>query len=169
MWLPAARRSSCVEALSGLTEFAAWAEASALGVWIRESVNAYPAANVLHLLGLVMLLGAIGIVDLRIAGAFKSLPLRPLVEALTPVGIAGLALLAMTGPLLFVADATALIRSDVFRLKLLLILLALSNALIFRWRWRSGIEPGRTMRVSAIASLLLWLAVGALGRMIAYR
>jgi hypothetical protein len=136
---------------------------------MRESANAYPAANVLHLLGLVMLLGALGLADLRVAGAFRTLPLRPMIAALTPVGVAGFVILAITGPLLFAADATALVRSDVFRLKLLLILIALGNALIFRWQWRRGAEPGLALRAGAIASLLLWLAVAALGRLIAYR
>ena len=138
-------------------------------MWMRESANAYPAANVLHLLGLVMLLGAIGLADLRVVGAFRTLPLRPMITALTPVGVAGFVLLAITGPLLFAADATALVQSDVFRLKLLVILIALGNALIFRWQWRRGSEPGLVLRAGAIVSLLLWLVVATLGRLIAYR
>lgn len=136
---------------------------------MRESANAYPAANLVHLLGLVMLLGAIGIVDLRVGGALRSLPLRPTVTALTPIGIVGLILLALSGPLLFAADATALVRSDIFWRKLVLIGLALLNALAFRWHWRRGGEPGAWTRTAAIASLLLWIMVAALGRLIAYR
>lgn len=138
-------------------------------MWMRESANAYPAANVLHLLGLVMLLGAIGLADLRVAGAFRTLPLRPMIAALSPIGVAGFALLAITGPLLFAADATALVRSDLFRLKLLVILIALGNALIFRWQWRRDVELRLALRLGAIASLLLWLVVATLGRLIAYR
>jgi hypothetical protein len=149
--------------------FARWAEASALGVWMRESANAYPAANILHLLGLVLLLGAIGIVDLRIAGALRALPLQATVRTLTPLGLAGLVLLALTGPLLFAADATALVRSDVFARKLVLIGFALLNALVFRWQWRRGGEPTALMRAGAILFLLLWIMVAALGRLIAYR
>lgn len=136
---------------------------------MRESSNAYPAANILHLFGLVMLLGAIGIVDLRVAGALRALPLPATVRTLTPVGVAGLALLFATGPLLFVADATALVRSDVFARKLVLIGIALVNALVFRWQWRHGVEPTRIIRLGAIVSLLLWIMVAALGRLIAYR
>jgi hypothetical protein len=135
---------------------------------MRESANAYPVANILHLFGLVGLLGAIGIVDLRVAGAFRALPLRETVKALTPVGLAGLALLFVTGPLLFAADATALARSDVFARKLMLIGIALVNALLFRRLWRGG-EPTAAIRAIAIASLLLWISVAALGRLIAYR
>jgi len=117
----------------------------------------------------VLLLGGIGVVDLRIAGAFRALPLDPLMRALTPLAIAGLILLTLSGPILFAADATALARSDTFWRKLVLIGFALLNALAFRWmrRGRSD-EPGMIARISAMASLLLWLSVAALGRLIAY-
>jgi hypothetical protein len=152
-----------------LQTWAAGIESSAVGAWMRESAVAYPTANILHLLGLVLLLGAIGIVDLRIAGAFRTLPLQATVRALTPLGIAGLVLLALTGPLLFMADATALVRSDVFARKLVLIGFAFLNALLFRWQWRRGGEPRAWMRLGAIVSLLLWIMVAVLGRLIAYR
>lgn len=135
---------------------------------MRESADAYPVANILHLFGLVMLLGAIGIVDLRIVGFFPNLPLKGTVRSLTPIGLAGLALLFATGPLLFAADATALVRSDVFARKLVLIAFALLNALLFRRLWR-GSEPTLLLRGVAITSLLLWISVAALGRLIAYR
>ena len=137
---------------------------------MRESANAYPTANLVHLLGLVMLLGAIGIADLRVAGALRALPLRPTVKALTPIGLAGLMLLALSGPLLFAADAKALVGSDIFARKLVLIGFALFNAMLFRWQWRrGGDEPTGWMRAGAVVSLLLWITVAALGRLIAYR
>lgn len=154
--------------IDNLAVFAGRIEASAIGVWMRESANAYPAANILHLLGLVMLLGAIGIVDLRFAGALRPLPPDATVRALTPIGLAGLGLLFATGPLLFAADATALVRSDVFARKLVLIGFALLNALLFRWYWRGG-KPTLMVRLVALVSLLLWISVAALGRLIAYR
>ncbi|MFM9977836.1 MAG: hypothetical protein ACKVOP_07315 [Sphingomonadaceae bacterium] len=144
-------------------------QASALGSWMRQSPNAYPVANVLHLLGLVMLVGGIGFVDLRLAGAFRTIPLRPLVDALTPVAIAGFVLSAGTGALLFAADAVALATSATFRWKLLLVMIAIANALVFRSLWRPTLTRATPlMRLIAIASLALWLAVATLGRLIAY-
>jgi hypothetical protein len=148
--------------------FAAWAEASALGRAARGGDWTYPVANLVHLLGLTLLIGPIGIVDLRIAGAFRALPLLPLSRALTPVAIAGLVLIALSGIVLFSADARALIHSPLLRAKLLLILLALANALAFRMLWR-GDEPVPTsLRIMAVASIGLWLTVATLGRLIAY-
>ncbi len=146
--------------------------ATPLAAWAAGSALAYPFANVVHLLGLVMLVGGIGIVDLRLAGAFRSLPPAELSRVLTPVALAGLALMLLSGAILFAAD-TAVARSETFRLKLLLIGLALANAMLFRWLWRSRLprwadDPPMLGRAMAALSLLLWLAVGTAGRMIAY-
>jgi hypothetical protein len=155
--------------LIGVEAFAAAVEGSALGAFARGSGWAYPAANLVHLLGLVLLIGGIGIVDLRLAGAFRALPIAALSRALTPVAIVGLVCLALSGPVLFAADARSLVQSDYFRIKLLLILLALANAAAFRRLW-SPASPEATplLRGLAIGSILLWLVVAALGRLIAY-
>lgn len=148
-------------------------EASPFGAWARGSSYAYPLANLVHLAGLVMLVGGIGLLDLRLAGAFRSLPLRSLEAVLTPFAIAGLILMAPSGLIMFAADARALSGSDAFRLKLILIAVALANAVAYRLFWRrraadlSGEPPGLA-RVMALGSLLLWVAVAALGRLIAY-
>jgi hypothetical protein len=143
------------------TPFAAWA---------AGSPQAYPVANVLHLLGLVMLIGAIGLIDLRLLGAFPRLPLQPLAEALTPLGIGGIAVLAGSGSILFAADAVALAGSETFRLKLVLIGIALVNAAAFRILYGrlDAARPGRLARAMAAASLALWLGVATYGRLIAY-
>lgn len=156
-----------------LIEVAAWLDVAGIGPWARGSANVYPVANVLHLLGLVMLVGGIGVVDLRIAGAWRALPLAPLSAALVPVAIAGLMILVPTGIILFAADGRALAGSVTFHWKLAAILLALANAGWFRRRWRrrgrfAGRNPPASDRVMALASLGLWLAVAWLGRMIAY-
>lgn len=142
------------------TPFAAWA---------AESSIAYPAANVLHLLGLVLLLGGIGLVDLRLMGLFRRLPLQALARALTPLGIAGLLILAASGAVMFAAD-TAVAQSETFRTKLLLILAALANAAAFRLLYgRSSADPAPLpARLIGLASLSLWLATACHGRMIAY-
>ena len=148
---------------------AAMVEASQLGAFARGSSWAYPAANLIHLLGLVLLVGGIGIVDLRLIGLFPALPLDPLVRALTPLALAGLTLMAVSGPILFAADATALARSGTFAWKLALSAAALANAAGFRWLWRKGrIEVRPLQRLMAGASIALWLTIAGLGRMIAY-
>ena len=151
----------------GLATLAGAVEATPLPALVNQGF-AYPLLNLLHLLGLLLLLGAIGLVDLRLVGFFPRLPREALVRALTPAGLAGLVLLAVTGPLLFAADARALAGNPALVAKLALILLALLNALLFRRLWRPGRPPSVPLRALAALSLILWLAVAALGRWIAY-
>lgn len=148
--------------------FAAAIEASPFGTAARESAWLYPVANLVHLLGLICLIGGIGVVDLRLVGAFRALPLAALSRALTPIAVAGLVMLAASGTVLFAADATALIRSPRFLTKLALIAIALANAFAFRFWWRGEAAPSWPLRMIAGASILLWLTVAALGRLIAY-
>ena len=152
---------------------AAWLDAVGIAGWARGSALVYPIANTLHLLGLVMLVGGIGVVDLRIAGLWRALPITPLSRALTPVAIVGLVVMIASGVILFAADGRALAASDIFYRKLVLIALALVNAVAFRLIWGDRIggwsgEAPLAARLMAVASLLLWLAAGTMGRWIAY-
>ena len=158
---------------AALLGFAQWLDAAGVGPWAKGSAWVYPFVNSVHLLGLVMLVGGIGVVDLRLAGLWRDLPAAALSRALTPVALVGLALLVLSGTVLFAADGAALARSTTFHRKLVLIALALGNALLFRMIWQRRVEAGGEIppligRASAVASLVMWLAVGTLGRLIAY-
>ncbi len=153
-----------------LLPFAEWLAAAGVARWAGGP--AYPWINTLHLLGLVMLVGGIGVVDLRVVGFWRRLPLPALSRALTPVAIAGLLVMVPTGLLLFAADGKSLAGSDMLFRKLVVIGLALANAAAFRLVWQRRIEAGErppgAARLMAGLSLLLWLTAGTLGRMIAY-
>ena len=154
----------------------AWAaalEATALGAWMRSSGWAYPAVNLLHLLGLVLLVGSMVLLDLRLLGAGRRLPLPAVSALLTPVAAAGLLIMLPSGALLFTADAGPLSVQPMLQLKLLWIALGLANALLFRGWWGGRLadwdaRPPLLGRVQAAASLLIWLGVAAMGRLIAY-
>ena len=116
-----------------------------------------------------MVVGAIGIVDLRVLGYGRALPMHRLSSALTPIALAGFALMVVSGILLFVADARALAGSPIFLTKLGLIALAGLNALAFRVGWRRlDDHPPVPARILAGLSLGLWVTVVTLGRLIAY-
>jgi hypothetical protein len=138
--------------------------------WAMSSPWAYPAANVVHVLALVLLLGGIALVDLRVLGLFRRIPLQPLSAALIPIAATGVLILAASGSVLFAADARALAESGTFRLKLALIGIALANILLFRWLYGRVMpqRPTAGARTLALASLLLWIGVAVAGRMIAY-
>jgi hypothetical protein len=154
-----------------LSAFGEAVQSSPFGVWAGGEI--YPIANLVHLLGLVMLVGGIGILDLRLAGLLRRLPVAPLSAALTPIAIAGLLLMIPSGAAMFASDAAALVHSTTFRWKLLLIVLALGNAILFRLLWTGrldqwDLEPPAAGRLMAAVSIMLWLSVAMCGRLIAY-
>ncbi len=158
---------------AGLATWAAGLEASAVGEWMRGSDWAYPVVNLLHLLGLVLLVGAMLLLDLRLLGARRLFPLAEVSATLTPFAVAGLLVLLPTGVLLFSADASPLLANPIMQVKLLLILLGIVNALLFRRLWRHRLadwdwQPPTAGRLQAVASLACWVAVASLGRLIAY-
>jgi hypothetical protein len=146
---------------------------SALGHLMRSSPMLYPAAEILHIMGFVLLVGSIAALDLRLLGFGQTIAIRPLARLLLPLSRVGfLAAIAM-GFLLFSADAAHVVRNPAFQAKLLLIAAALVNIVIAHvgpWRriagWDGAVPAGA--KVTALASLLLWLGALTAGRLIAY-
>ena len=157
--------------MNDLTALGEAIQSSPFGAWAGG--DAYPIANLVHILGLVMLVGGIGLLDLRLVGFFRRIPTVALAAALTPIAVVGLILMIPSGATMFASDAATLVNSSTFRTKLLLIALALTNAIAFRVVWQKQIAQWDTTppiwgRVMAAVSLLLWMFVAGLGRWIAY-
>ena len=142
---------------------------------IRQSLWLYPAANVGHILSLVIFAGSIAVMDVRLLGGFAATaPARILVRT-RRFAVAAFAGMAATGFILFAAEASHLALNRVFQLKVALIATALANLAIYEfWAKRSVMNlppeaaiPARA-RLAAMVSLGLWLAVAACGRGIAY-
>ena len=151
-----------------------WLERTELASAMREGVWLYPAVETVHILGLAALFGAILIVDLRILGVSRLLPLDALARhALRPVYVAFPALVA-TGSLMFASDASALVVNPAFRAKMVLVPLAVLNALAFELGWFRRLRAAPATPVPALAkvfagaSLGLWSGVIVCGRLIAY-
>ena len=150
-------------------------EQSGFAASIRQSRWLYPFANVGHILSLTVFAGAVAVMDLRLLGAFAATaPGRVLARARI-AAIAAFCGLAVTGFMLFSAEASHLVLNPVLRLKFLLVAAALLNGLIYEIGARRAVEklpPGaplpRSAGVSAALSLTIWLAVAACGRSIAY-
>lgn len=154
-------------------DWAMWLEASPLGEWMRTSAVAYPVANVVHLFGLVLLVGPIVLLDLRLLGFGQQFDLPAASQALTRFAVAGLILLATAGFLMFAADAKPLAAHPLMQIKLALILSGVLNALLFRRLWHKRVSgwdsnPAALGRAQALGSILIWLSVATLGRWIAY-
>jgi len=164
---PAVVASNCADPLDTIP---ALIEASVLGGAIRRSVWIYPVVNVLHVLGVMALFAIVAAMDVRVLCG-KSDGARAFIARLRPRAVAALVLMVATGFLLFAPEATHIIDNPVFRLKLVVIVIALFNVGVLELALRRSAwdEPiPAAAKGAAVASLVLWLCVAALGRLIAY-
>ncbi|MER8551990.1 hypothetical protein NKH69_12055 [Mesorhizobium sp. M0976] len=149
--------------------FFAGIEQLALVRGLKASFVAYPIINALHIMSIGALLTSVWLIDLRILGAFRSLPQAAFVALLrrTALGAFGGAL--VTGSLLFSVRASEYVAMPVFLAKMTLILLAGANFLVFMRRAKDGDEPaGGVAIVLAVLSLVLWTSVLFAGRFIGF-
>jgi hypothetical protein len=150
-------------------------EASAIGAAIRQSTWIYMAANVGHIVALVVFAGAVAIMDVRMAGALAATSPGYVLKTARRVAIAAFVGLLFTGVMLFTAEASHVIMNPVFQFKLALIGLALLNIAWFEYVTAPKVKalpPLAPLPVAArragFISIGLWIAVAAAGRTIAY-
>jgi hypothetical protein len=154
-------------------------EGSGLGQAMRQWLWLYPSVETVHIVGIGLLFGSIAVLDLRLLGFSRSIPVKKLAAHVLPWSIGSFALIVPSGLLMFTAHATEFIESEVFILKMLLILAGFVNAAVFHTTvFRSAdvwdaeemrkLPPPPSVRASAAISLVLWIAVIACGRLLAY-
>jgi hypothetical protein len=150
-------------------------EQSGFAAGIRQSLWLYPAANVGHIVSLFCFAGAIAVMDLRMAGAFAATSPGAVLKAARRATIAAFAGLALSGFILFTAEASHVIVNPVFQIKLGLIAIGLINVAVFELYTAPKVKdvPPRTplpkaARRAGLLSLAIWLVVAACGRSIAY-
>lgn len=150
-------------------------EQSAFASAIRQSLWAYPAANVGHILALFLFAGAVSIMDLTLLGALRGAKPASIVRQARRAAMGGLVLMGMTGFVLFSAEASHVAMNTVFQIKAALITFGILNALAVAPALRRALVetppsapfPLR-LRAAAVVSVLTWLSVAACGRLIAY-
>jgi hypothetical protein len=160
-----------------LYELLAWIESSALGHAMRSSgVWVYGVVNLAHILGVGALFGAILMLDLRLLGVWRQIPLAALAGPAVPVAAAGLALAAASGVCLLATNATEYAGNPFLLIKFSAIAVALANVAAVRslpgWKAReAGFLSSQEQRQLAMAggvSLASWLVAIGAGRMIGY-
>jgi hypothetical protein len=150
-------------------------EQSDFAAAIRQSTWLYPVANVGHVVCLVFFAGAVAVLDVRLLGALAAIAPGPLLARARAVAVAALAGMAVSGFILFSAVASHLARNPVLQLKAALIAAGLANVALYEFGAKSAVEglkagaamPARA-KIAGAASLVIWVAVAACGRSIAY-
>lgn len=154
-----------------------WLRASPLGDFMRDSSPwTYPVTNLVHVLGLGTLLGAVLVLDLRLLGLWKHTPLAAIAAAASPVAAAGFTIAIVSGIGLLSANATDYIGNPMLLIKFPAIALGLLNAVAIRrssaWRALGTRDlddaEQRRLRAAGGVSLACWFTAIAAGRMIGY-
>lgn len=128
---------------------------------------AYPALEVVHLLGLSMILGNLILIELRVFGFGRIIPVEPLARLSLTLVIIGFSMAMLSGLLMFATQAGELLGNRVFTIKMVLLMLAGGNAAWFHAR-SSLANPDALARVQLVVSAALWVSILAAGRWLAY-
>ena len=135
--------------------------------WIVSHPIAYPALEVVHIVGIALLIGNLVLLELRVWGLGTELPVQALARLALRLSLLGFALIGTSGLLMFAGQPAELLASRTFVIKMGLVLLAGLNAAWFHGR--GGLQRlDGTARAQTVVSLGLWLAVIICGRWIAY-
>lgn len=143
-----------------LRESLDWLEQSAWADAIRQSLWMYPTLEIIHILGIVLLVGSAFLFDLRLLGVSANLPFTRLSYFLLSWSRRGLILVIPSGLLLFITNSVTLGLDPTFWLKIALLIMAGLNAFLFhKFSRQERIEPIPRFRVHALLSILFWIGV----------
>ena len=152
-----------------------WLEVTAFAQAMRGWLWLYPIVEIIHIIGFVVLAGAVVMFDLRVLGLSKDISVRALGQHLLRWSVAGLIFVVPAGLMMFSAHPQELATSTIFLLKLVLIATAGLNAALFHkgvyrsvTNWDSGMAAPATAKLHALLSIVLWIAVISCGRLLAY-
>ena len=150
-----------------------WSYDTSVSEWVRDSKWAVAYLEVFHLFGLIFLLGSVFMICLRCFGlAMHRDPVEKIVRSLAPATLGGLALMTVTGGLIFASGATRYVGSPTFQFKMFCYFSAIVvQCIIYIIAIRKEDEERRLnplwMVVGGLA-FLLWFSVGIAGRAIAF-
>ena len=154
--------------------FLEWLQSTWVGVMVAESLWGYPLFETMHTIGMALLIGSLGLINLRVLGYKPELPLLGTRELL-PLAWLGFTLNAISGTLLFTSDAVVFFSSYTFRIKMVLIVLGGVNAALLSQRifqeapaGAPAVTPTTGAKWLAGTSLLFWFGAVCCGRLIAY-
>ncbi|HUN25727.1 MAG TPA: DUF6644 family protein [Steroidobacteraceae bacterium] len=156
--------------------FLAWLHDTQLSVIMRDSIWAEPIVETIHVLTLTVFLGFVLLLDLRLLGlALRGRRVSRLFEELNPGLFGGFAVMVVTGLLLFSGDPVSFFSTIFFKLKMIMLILAGVNVLVFNVtlgrtlpEWDLAARPPWGAKATGLISLVLWVAIVAAGRAIAY-
>lgn len=148
-----------------------WIEGTPIGVWMRESpsVWAFPTILTLHTTGMGILVGASWLLDLRLLGIIRGIPLSAFRWVFPAIKV-GLTVNLITGVFLFIKNASTWGTALPFLVKMLLVATSVALLLPIRKYVDRSVagEAVGNIRFVAVASVLAWAGAITAGRLLAY-
>jgi hypothetical protein len=153
-----------------------WLEQTGLAITIRDSLLLFPLLEAVHVIGLALVFGTIAVIDLRLLGvASAQRSFSRMASDIMTWTWAAFAVTALTGVLMFITNAAVYFNNIYFRAKILLLVMAALNVLVFELtarrtvhQWDESPSAPPIGRAVATVSLVVWVSVIFAGRMIGF-
>lgn len=153
-----------------------WIENTPVGILVRESLYGFQILAGIHILGLTVSVGTLVWWDLRLLGiSMPRCPASELYRRLMPWTLSGFAVMFISGGLLLSGFATKAYGNLYFRLKVVALLSAGVNALVYHRvterriaQWDEAARPPMPARLAGLISIVVWATVIMAGRMMSY-
>jgi hypothetical protein len=149
-------------------------KATTLSHWMIQSQWLWPLCETLHFVGLALLVGVVGMLDLRLLGRMRHLSFSA-VHSLIPWGILGFVINLITGALFFIGAPDQYIANRAWYYKLVFLGIAGLNVLYFETRQAkralaigAGVDTPPAFKVIGAVSILSWFMVLYWGRMLPF-
>jgi hypothetical protein len=158
-----------------ITAIAQFLQGLALARFVAQAPLVFPIVETIHVIAIALVVGSIAVVDLRLLGvSWTARPVTEVAEEVLPWTWGAFAVAAVAGALMFLSAATKYATDLPFQLKMLLLVAAALNMLVFHFVtyrdvevWNSGRTP-RAAKVAAVLSLAFWIAIVTCGRMVSF-
>ncbi len=153
-----------------MNEFAATLAASDIAVYLRHGRWSYAAVNAIHIVGIALLVGSITVLNLRLLGAWRGIPLGHLARPLVTMAAIGLTIAVGAGLLLFAVRAAEYSATPLFLAKMALVILGTLSAIGHHLAYGRQLQRASSaaLRSAGILSLLCWFGALSLGRALAF-
>jgi hypothetical protein len=159
-----------------VVQYFQWIQDTQLASSFRESTYVFPIVEGIHVLALALSVGTVMWFDLRLVGVtMRGQPVSKVFGPIKPWMFTGFGIMFSSGVMLFLAHALQCYESIYFRVKAALLFMALINVVIYhltidrtKYEWDKAPIPPLGARMAGIISLVLWTAIIAVGRLMAY-
>ena len=151
-----------------------WLKATSLSQFISMSPVLWPVMEMLHFIGLALLIGGAGLIDLRLMGFMKSVPVSAVMQV-RKWAVLGIVINVITGTLFFIGAPGQYIDNSAWYYKLLFLGVAILNIVIFETRQgkrmlalAAGQDTPASFKIAGAVSMGSWLMVLYFGRMLPF-